>query len=154
NKEEGKPAMASPHAGPATHGQVTAKAPCKGAVGCGHGQLEKEANGARKGRQPPVGAAPAGRSATREHDRLRPARRGGNRLQHVARKGDRLQGARKGLLPATSPVASRRGGRPLSRWLLASKGNRRLCRGSGGGGGVEGERGLGHPLEKRMIMPL
>ncbi|RRT37179.1 hypothetical protein B296_00049625 [Ensete ventricosum] len=116
--------MASPHARSATHGQVTAKAPYKGA------------------------------KRHREHDRLRPARRGDNRLQRDARKGDRLQGACKGLLPAASPAASRRGGRPLSRWLPTSKGNRRLCRGSGGGGGVEGERGLGHPLEKRMILPL
>ncbi|RWW64055.1 hypothetical protein BHE74_00028731 [Ensete ventricosum] len=33
--EEGRPTRASPHAGPATHGQVATKAPCKGAAGCG-----------------------------------------------------------------------------------------------------------------------
>ncbi|RRT35492.1 hypothetical protein B296_00057790, partial [Ensete ventricosum] len=36
-----------------------------------------------------------------------PARRGGSRLQRGARKGGRLQGARKGLPPAVSSIASR-----------------------------------------------
>ncbi|RZS28739.1 hypothetical protein BHM03_00062391, partial [Ensete ventricosum] len=66
--EEGRPATASPYVGPSTHGQAAAKAPCKGAVGCGQGQPEREANGARRGR-----------SATRKHDRLRLAYRGDSR---------------------------------------------------------------------------
>ncbi|RWW42870.1 hypothetical protein BHE74_00051541 [Ensete ventricosum] len=96
--------------------------------------------------------------------RLRPARRGGacgqrhrSRGQQplmgtaacstVLAKGGQLQGARKGLPPAVSPIASRgsdasrRGGRPLEGRLSAGKGNRRLRRGSGGGGGTEGARG-------------
>ncbi|RRT50849.1 hypothetical protein B296_00041375 [Ensete ventricosum] len=50
--------------------------------------------------------------------------------------------ARKGLLPAASPIASRgggsgrRGGHPLAGRLSAAKGSHRLCRGSGGGDAV------------------
>ncbi|RWW56918.1 hypothetical protein BHE74_00036328 [Ensete ventricosum] len=43
--------------------------------------------------------------------------------------------------------------RPQGR-LPAGKGSRRLCKGSGGGSAAEGKEGLGHPLEKRMILPL
>ncbi|RWV90456.1 hypothetical protein GW17_00047339 [Ensete ventricosum] len=41
------------------------KPPCKGATGCGQGQPEREASGARKGRQP-AGSTPAGRSDAHE----------------------------------------------------------------------------------------
>ncbi|RZS17744.1 hypothetical protein BHM03_00049926 [Ensete ventricosum] len=88
------------------------------------------------------------------------ATRGHSRLQHGARKGGRLQGARKGLSPAASPVASRgggtsrRGGRPLVGRLPMGKGNRRLRKGSDDGGAAEGKEALWHPLEKRMILPL
>ncbi|RWW60613.1 hypothetical protein BHE74_00032389 [Ensete ventricosum] len=37
SKEEGRPATASPHVGPATHGQAAAKAPHKGVGGYGQG---------------------------------------------------------------------------------------------------------------------
>ncbi|RWV83061.1 hypothetical protein GW17_00055382, partial [Ensete ventricosum] len=58
----------------------------------------------------------------------------------VARGHNCLQrGARKGLPPAASPAASRRGGRPLARWLPAGKGSHRLHRGCGD---AEGERGV------------
>ncbi|RZS10103.1 hypothetical protein BHM03_00041271 [Ensete ventricosum] len=63
-------------------------------------------------------------------------------LTGVAGHGDRLQGARKGLLPAASPTASkgsgagRRGGRPLAGRLPAGMVNWCLRRGRGGDGGV------------------
>ncbi|RWV88652.1 hypothetical protein GW17_00049240 [Ensete ventricosum] len=83
--------------GPATHDQVSAKAPYKGAVGCSQGQPEREASGARKGRRLWAEASPVGRSVARVH----------NRLQRSARKGCRLHGARKGLPPvgAATPAA-------------------------------------------------
>ncbi|RRT75144.1 hypothetical protein B296_00023068 [Ensete ventricosum] len=95
-------------------------------------------------------ATPAGATAARGH----------SRLQHGARKGGRLQGARKWLSLAAIPIAnrddgaSRRGGRPLVRRLPAGKGSRCLRKGNGGDDSVKGKEGLGHPLEKRMILPL
>ncbi|RRT32054.1 hypothetical protein B296_00057093 [Ensete ventricosum] len=41
SKEEGWPAMASPHAGSATDGQAVAKAPCMVAASCDQGQPER-----------------------------------------------------------------------------------------------------------------
>ncbi|RRT71618.1 hypothetical protein B296_00003321 [Ensete ventricosum] len=77
NEEKGRPATASPHARPATHGQVMGKALCKGAVGCIQGQPEREASGTRKGRQPPTmaEASPTGVVAPR---RGRSAAHGGS----------------------------------------------------------------------------
>ncbi|RRT36007.1 hypothetical protein B296_00042589 [Ensete ventricosum] len=55
--------------------------------------------------------------------------------------------ARKGLPPSASPTASRgdsvgrRGGRPLAGRLSVAMGNRRLRRGSGGGGAVRVKEG-------------
>ncbi|RWW02922.1 hypothetical protein BHE74_00029200 [Ensete ventricosum] len=95
SEEEGQPATASPHAGPVAHGKATAKAPCKGATGCSQGQPIREASGARKGRQLPIGVALAGKSATCGH----------SRLQRSACKGGRLQDARKGL-PLAGVAAS------------------------------------------------
>ncbi|RZR98598.1 hypothetical protein BHM03_00027982 [Ensete ventricosum] len=63
NKEEGRPATTSPHAGSATHDQAVAKAPCQGVAGCGQGQPEREASGARKGRRLWAQAPPAGEVA-------------------------------------------------------------------------------------------
>ncbi|RWW25290.1 hypothetical protein GW17_00010377 [Ensete ventricosum] len=88
------------------------------------------------------------------------AARGHSRLQHGARKGGRLQGARKWLSLAAIPIASRgdgasrRGGRPLARRLPTGKGSRRLRRGNDDDNSGKGKEGLGHPLEKRMILPL
>ncbi|RRT68347.1 hypothetical protein B296_00012516 [Ensete ventricosum] len=75
SEEEGRPATASPHAGLATHSQAATKAPYKGEVGCGQGQPEREASGARKGRRLWAEAPPAGAVATRGHGRLRLAAR-------------------------------------------------------------------------------
>ncbi|RRT35847.1 hypothetical protein B296_00040496 [Ensete ventricosum] len=86
--------------------------------------------------------------------RPRPPTRGRLAVARVSPKGrpaaltGRLQGARKGLPPAASPIASRgddtrrRGGRPLVGRLLVGKGSRRLYRGSGDSDGAEGERGV------------
>ncbi|RZR94447.1 hypothetical protein BHM03_00023131 [Ensete ventricosum] len=82
-----------------------------------------------RGRQPPARAAPAGRSASRRHNRL-------------------SCGARKGLPPTTNPTANkggaagRSGGRPLAGRLPVGKGNRRLHRGNDDGGDVEGAKGV------------
>ncbi|RZS24228.1 hypothetical protein BHM03_00057284 [Ensete ventricosum] len=77
-----------------------------------------------RGQQPPVGMVdcgqPVGAAAAHGH----------SRLQHDARKG---------LLPAAIPAASRRGGHPLARRRPAGKGSRHLRRGSSG---AEGERGV------------
>ncbi|RRT35060.1 hypothetical protein B296_00031267 [Ensete ventricosum] len=131
SEEEGRPTIASPHVGPTTHGQAAARASTKGSP-----------TAPTMGDSRPQGQQPVGDS----------------RLQHDARKGGRLQGARKGLLPAANPTASRgsgasrRGGRPLAGRLPACKGSRCLRRGNDDG--AEGKEGLGHPLEKRMILPL
>ncbi|RZR93701.1 hypothetical protein BHM03_00022256 [Ensete ventricosum] len=124
---EGRPATASPHAGPTTHGQGTLQ---------GGGWLRPGL--ARKGGQRrPQGATPTGRSATCWH----------SHLQRDACNGGRLLGARNGLLPAANTAvsrggdASRKGGRPLTGRLPAGKGSRRVRRGSDGDG-VEGERGV------------
>ncbi|RRT46751.1 hypothetical protein B296_00024363 [Ensete ventricosum] len=78
----------------------------------------------------------------------------------AARRGDagkQERSARKALLPTASPIANRgddaghRGGRPLA-GLPVGKGSCCLRRGSGDS--VEGARWLGHPFEKRMILPL
>ncbi|RWW55400.1 hypothetical protein BHE74_00037967 [Ensete ventricosum] len=116
--------MAKPLAGAATHGQ----AGCRGSLLRPRlptrGRLDAH-KWSPAYRRPPIGVA-----ATREHGRLRPARR-----------GDQLKGARKGLPPTTSPTASmgsgtgRKGGCPLARRLPAGKGNR-LHRGSGSGDGA------------------
>ncbi|RRT34440.1 hypothetical protein B296_00053840 [Ensete ventricosum] len=44
--------------------------------------------------------------------------------------------------------ADRIGGFPLGGWLPAGKGS------SSDGNGADGQEGLGHPFEKRMILPL
>ncbi|RWW06680.1 hypothetical protein GW17_00029972 [Ensete ventricosum] len=119
--------MASPHVGPTTHGQAAARASPKGRPAA-----------------PTMGdSRPQGQQTV-----------GDSRLQHDAREGGRLQGARKGLSPAASRCggASCRGGRPLAGRLPVCKGSRCLRRGNDDG--VEGKEGLGHPLEKRMILPL
>ncbi|RZS27797.1 hypothetical protein BHM03_00061322 [Ensete ventricosum] len=88
-----------------------------------------------QGRLTPLAGAAARRGGACGHGWLRPAREH-SRLQCDARKGGQLEGARKGLPPAASPVASgggdagRKGGYPLAGWLPAGKGNRRLRRGS------------------------
>ncbi|RWW10421.1 hypothetical protein GW17_00026035 [Ensete ventricosum] len=77
------------------------------------------------------------------------AAHGHTRLQRGARKGGRLQDARKGLVPAASPAASRDGGadrrgrRPLAGWLPTGKDSRRLRRGSSDGDDdADGARGV------------
>ncbi|RRT37001.1 hypothetical protein B296_00047523 [Ensete ventricosum] len=76
SEEEGRLATSSPHAGPATHGQAAAKAPCNWAIGYGQGQPEREASSARKGRRLWAEAPPAGAAAVCKHYRLRPTCRG------------------------------------------------------------------------------
>ncbi|RWW58750.1 hypothetical protein BHE74_00034361 [Ensete ventricosum] len=73
----------------------------------GQGQPEREAISARKGQRLRAKASLVGAAAARGHDWLRPARRGGNRLQRDSRKGGWLQGICKGLSPvgATVPAA-------------------------------------------------
>ncbi|RZS22823.1 hypothetical protein BHM03_00055648 [Ensete ventricosum] len=67
------------------------------------------------------------------------ARRGSSPQGAATREHNRLRLARKGLPPTDSPAASRggsadrRGGRPLAGWLPATKGSRCLRRGSDGG---------------------
>ncbi|RWV99086.1 hypothetical protein GW17_00038030 [Ensete ventricosum] len=72
------------------------------------------------------------------------------RAQQLAARrplGGRLQDAHKGLPLAGSPAASkggdadRRGGHPLAGQHLVGKGSRRLRKGSGDDGGIEGARG-------------
>ncbi|RRT40772.1 hypothetical protein B296_00031780 [Ensete ventricosum] len=100
-----------------------------------------------KGQQSPAGTTgcsqPIGAATARRH----------SLLQHGARKGGWLQGACKELPPVIIPSASR-DGLPLARQVPAGKGSRRLCKGNDGDSGVEGKEGLGHPLVKRMILPL
>ncbi|RRT31399.1 hypothetical protein B296_00043791 [Ensete ventricosum] len=48
SKEERRPATANPHAGLATHGQASVKAPCKGAADYGQGQPSREAGAIRR----------------------------------------------------------------------------------------------------------
>ncbi|RZS16324.1 hypothetical protein BHM03_00048317 [Ensete ventricosum] len=120
SEEQGRPATASPHAGPATHGQALAKGPGKEVAGCGQGQPAREVDVARG--QQPAGAMlvgtvgygqPAGATAASGH----------TRLQRDAHKVGQLQGVCKGLPPTTSPTISkgssvgRRGGHPLAGWL-------------------------------------
>ncbi|RWW37466.1 hypothetical protein BHE74_00057400 [Ensete ventricosum] len=70
SEEEGQLATASPYAGPATH---AAKAPCKGTVGCGQGQPEREASGAyRPIAGCPQGAATRGQSYSQQGWRRQP----------------------------------------------------------------------------------
>ncbi|RWW10767.1 hypothetical protein GW17_00025678 [Ensete ventricosum] len=52
---------ANPHAGPATHGQAAAKAPCKEVADCGQGQPAREAGVARRGSSPQGRQLPAGK---------------------------------------------------------------------------------------------
>ncbi|RWW69172.1 hypothetical protein BHE74_00023254 [Ensete ventricosum] len=91
------------------------------------------------------------------HDQLRPTCRGSSRrghtlLQRDTRNGDRLQGACKGLSPAASPAASkgdgadRRGGYRRARAAAACAGPATAAQ--------MGQEGLGHPFEKRTILPL
>ncbi|RWV85676.1 hypothetical protein GW17_00052513, partial [Ensete ventricosum] len=151
---------ASPHAGLATHGQVATKAPFKGAADCGQGQPEREASGAYKQKHRPRGQQPPTCTVDYDQPAGAAAACGHSRLQRDARKGGQQQGTRKGPPPAASPAASKgdgashRGGRPLARRLPTGKGNRRLRMGSDGDDDTKGEEGLGHPLEKRTILPL
>ncbi|RZR86864.1 hypothetical protein BHM03_00014139, partial [Ensete ventricosum] len=100
---------------------------------------------ARKGRRLRAEALPMGAAIARGYDRLWPAR-GHSRLQRDARKGGRLQGARKGLPLAASLDANRgSSGCQRARAVVACVGAAAAQR---------GKEGLGHPLEKRMILPL
>ncbi|RWV89490.1 hypothetical protein GW17_00048354 [Ensete ventricosum] len=103
------------------------------------------------GRQATAMASPQGAAA---------ARRGHNRLQRGARKEGRLQDARKGLLPATSPLPART---MMSTVGVAApwQSSYRWTRAAAAGVGVvvtaaaqRGQEGLEHPLKKRMILPL
>ncbi|RWW36814.1 hypothetical protein BHE74_00058124 [Ensete ventricosum] len=116
--------MANPYAGPATHGQAAARASPKGRPASLAGTTDCSQ---------PVGATTI--------------------YNAMPTKGADCRA------PAASPAASRggsvsrKGGRPLAGWLPAGKGSRRMCRGSDGDN-TEGKEGLGHHLEKRMILPL
>ncbi|RRT56774.1 hypothetical protein B296_00022147 [Ensete ventricosum] len=137
SEEEGWPATASPYAGSTTHGQAATKA-----------------NSQR---------ATSRRGSAYGHDRLRPARKGGNRPQRGARKGvgcrvmhasgDRQRPALKGLSPATrlqggqSPVTSPQG-------VVACGQPCRLRKGSDDGGAEGGKKRALASFEKRMILPL
>ncbi|RWW65302.1 hypothetical protein BHE74_00027395 [Ensete ventricosum] len=104
--EEGRPATTIPHAGPAAYGQTAAKAPCKGATGCGQGQPAREASDVCKGRRLWEKVSSEGTAA----------------CSTARAKVGRLQDARKGLPPAASPAISR--GRPVGH------------RGNNDGGGI------------------
>ncbi|RZS23016.1 hypothetical protein BHM03_00055857 [Ensete ventricosum] len=112
NEEEGQPGMARPFA--------------KGAVGCGQA--------------PCKGRSPAGATAARRHDRLRPAR--------------------KGLPPAGAVAPTARVAAPCQgdccpqRATATCAGQWRQWPYVGGGDGAKGTKGLGHPFKKRMILPL
>ncbi|RZS19666.1 hypothetical protein BHM03_00052099 [Ensete ventricosum] len=152
SEEEGRPSTASSHAGTTTHGQAAAKARCKGRLAAARASTKERLavptrggspQGRRQGAEaPPVSTAGCGQPVGAAADL------GHNRLQRGTHKGGRLQGTHKGLPPAASPTAgrgdgaSRKGGRPLAGRLPAGKGNRRLRRGSDGGGDAEGERGV------------
>ncbi|RWV81334.1 hypothetical protein GW17_00057260 [Ensete ventricosum] len=117
NEEEGQPATTNPHAGPATHGQAAARASPKGGL-----------------------AMPARAIADRGHDRLRPAHRGGSRLQ---------RGAHMGLPPAARVATPWRGSCQRARATAA-------CVGAVAAATTTAQRGkeLGNPLEKITILPL
>ncbi|RZS22860.1 hypothetical protein BHM03_00055690 [Ensete ventricosum] len=66
SEEKGRPATASPHVAPATHGQAAAKAPCKGATDCGQGQPAREAGAARSGSSPQERPVPLTGAAARK----------------------------------------------------------------------------------------
>ncbi|RWW05086.1 hypothetical protein GW17_00031660 [Ensete ventricosum] len=115
--------------------------------------------------RPPAGAATR-RGGTCWHGGLRPDRKGGSHLQRGAHKGagcraawasrGRRRPARKRLplmarsQGAAAHVAPARGATTSDQPTRGC----RLRRGSGGSDGVEGEEGLGHPLEKRKILRL
>ncbi|RWV97098.1 hypothetical protein GW17_00040138 [Ensete ventricosum] len=100
--------------------------------GRGHGQPEREVSGARKGWQPPIGA----------------------KALLVSTTVYSQPGARKGLLPvgATAPVvgvaAPCQGDCQRARATTARIGAATTT------ATQRGTEGLGHPLEKRMILPL
>ncbi|RWV77264.1 hypothetical protein GW17_00061929 [Ensete ventricosum] len=155
SKEEGRPATASPHVGPATRGQGPLQGGgrlCPGPARKG-GQRRSQGEAATRKVSSPQKRRPRGQQTpTSTVDYGQPTRvaaaRGHNRLQCDAHKGGQLHGAGKGLSPATSPTASsggnasRRCGRPLAGQLPAGKGSHHLSRGSGGCGGAEVERGV------------
>ncbi|RWW59339.1 hypothetical protein BHE74_00033731 [Ensete ventricosum] len=113
-----------------------------------------------RGQQPPASTTncgqPAGAAATRGHIRL----------QRDARKGGRLQGAHKGLpptrgcrpQPALPPVAVTS---PVAGVVAPLQGGCQRARAATAYTGVvaaaaaqRAKEGLGHPLEKRTILPL
>ncbi|RWV78691.1 hypothetical protein GW17_00060292 [Ensete ventricosum] len=103
-----------------------------------------------QGRPPTARAIPQGRSmplagaAARRGDAC-----GNTRLQRDARKGGRLQGACKGLLPATNSGHPLVGGCRWARVATAYVGAAMATTAM-----QIGQEGLGHPFEKRMILPL
>ncbi|RWV96330.1 hypothetical protein GW17_00040973 [Ensete ventricosum] len=128
--EEGRLATGSPHAGPATHGQ----AGCKGQLATSKAPYKGAAS---HGQSPLQGKPPAGAVAHGHGWRLRaPAARA------ASCKGDRWQEQ----LPRKAA--------PLAREVPPEGTVSPPVQGSGGTGGADGARGLGHPFRKRMILPL
>ncbi|RWV84903.1 hypothetical protein GW17_00053349 [Ensete ventricosum] len=154
NEEEGWLATASPHAGPATHGQaIHSQGPLQGATGYEAPPVGTAGCGQH------AGATPTGKSTARGHGRLRPVRRGGSRplaqlltarrpQRGLTARHPRGVATREGLPPATNSVASRGGsanrrdGCPLAGQQPAGKGSHRLHRGSGGDDDAKGKRGV------------
>ncbi|RWW20918.1 hypothetical protein GW17_00014945 [Ensete ventricosum] len=121
-----------PYAGPVTHGQAATK--------CCQGQPER---GGSRPRALPIGLA-----------RKAAVARGHSRLQHGACKGGRLQGTRKGLPPvgAAAPAAG-----VATPWQCGCQWARAIvaCAGATAAAATQrGKEGLGHPFEKRTILPI
>ncbi|RWV99329.1 hypothetical protein GW17_00037768 [Ensete ventricosum] len=128
--------------GAASHSQP----PCRVGhpwLGRGQGQPAREAGVAHRRSNPQGRSVPFARAAAHWGDvcgngRLRPARKGGSCPRGhllVERRPQRGPAAR-----CPQGAAGSRGGRPLAGWLPASKGSRRLRRGSSGG--VDGAIGV------------
>ncbi|RZR90589.1 hypothetical protein BHM03_00018504 [Ensete ventricosum] len=133
--EEGWPATASPHAGPATHGQAAAKAPNKGATGCDQGQPAREVGAARRGSSRPQGRQP-------------PAGTPACSMAPAMGCRPRLALPPVGAAALTVGVAALwHGGCRQARAVVA-------CARVATAVAQMGQEGLGHPFEKRMILPL
>ncbi|RWV89457.1 hypothetical protein GW17_00048389 [Ensete ventricosum] len=125
SKEEGRLATASPYAGPTTHGQAVAKAPCKGAVDYSQGQPAREVGVAHRGSSPQGRPVPLAGVVSHK---------GGACLGWL-RLARRPQGA------VTRGQPGHKGGRPLAGWLPVGKGSPRLRRGTNDSS-TDGARGV------------
>ncbi|RWV98183.1 hypothetical protein GW17_00038987 [Ensete ventricosum] len=123
----------SPHARSATHGQATTKAPYKGSVGCGQGQLKGRPAVPASGDTYSRSAARRGNCCPRAHP-----------LAAWCSQRGLVAGRPQGAAASRGSGVGRRGGRPLVGWMLTGMGSCRLHRGNSNsdGGGADGVRGV------------